>query len=54
MTAANILALGAIISAFLVFMTSVAWAERQTRHLSVNPKPTDQRPPIQAARPLRN
>ncbi|MCX5578188.1 hypothetical protein [Kaistia terrae] len=53
MSAVSILALGAIISAFLVFMLSLAWAERQTRHLSVHQKPVEVRASIRAARPSR-
>lgn len=52
MSAASILALGAIISAFLIFMVSLAWAERQTRHLSA--KPVEARASIRAARPARS
>lgn len=51
MSAVSILILCAIISAFVVFMVSLAWAERQTRHLSA--KPVEARASIRAARPVR-
>lgn len=51
MTAANIVFLAAIISAFAFFMITLAWAERQTRTL--NPVPTPTRASVQAARPVR-
>jgi len=54
MTAANILALGAIVSAFLVFMAALAWAERQTRHLGAEARPAGAKRSVQAARPTRN
>ncbi|WEK49892.1 MAG: hypothetical protein P0Y66_19760 [Candidatus Kaistia colombiensis] len=49
----SILALSAIICTFLVFMVSLAWAERQTRDLNAGLRPAEARASIQAARPAR-
>ena len=49
----SILALSAIILAFLVFMAAVAWADRQTRNLSSGLQPVQAKASIQAARPAR-
>jgi hypothetical protein len=47
-SAAAIAALAAIICAFVVFMITLAWGERQTRNL---PQPASARASIRAARP---
>ncbi|BCP54501.1 hypothetical protein K32_31180 [Kaistia sp. 32K] len=53
MSALNILALAAIISAFAFFMITLAWAERQTRSLHASQQPAEARASVQAARPQR-